>query len=167
MEVEVMGASSSLLGGRNSQSLSLFGVPWPEMNDGLFYADTVKPGDSGMSLIEFYSSKYRDSAPKEGLIRFKRNTFSKRWTWFGSGFNPKPDPKVPHELGLDLVRFGCESRSHPHPNPHPHRVDACAGPVLPHPEEDEEDITDEEVMKEENQRGRERELESTADNLLR
>ncbi|XP_031485391.1 RNA pseudouridine synthase 5 [Nymphaea colorata] len=73
MEVEVMGASSSLLEGRNSQSLSRFGVPWPEMNDGLFYKDTVKPGDSGMSLIEFYSSKYRDSAPKEGWVQRIQN----------------------------------------------------------------------------------------------
>ncbi|CAN6470835.1 unnamed protein product [Victoria cruziana] len=73
MESEVMASVSFLSEGQNPELPKRFGVPWPEMNDGLLYADTVRPGDSGMSLIEFYTSKYKESAPKEGWIQRIRN----------------------------------------------------------------------------------------------
>ncbi|XP_059456863.1 RNA pseudouridine synthase 5 isoform X1 [Corylus avellana] len=46
-----------------------FGLPWPELNDGLFYNDVVRPSDSELTLIEFYSSKYKNSAPPLGWMQ--------------------------------------------------------------------------------------------------
>ncbi|XP_019441955.1 PREDICTED: RNA pseudouridine synthase 5 isoform X1 [Lupinus angustifolius] len=46
-----------------------FGVPWPQFNDGLSYHDTVRSSDSGLSLIEFYSTKYKSSAPLQGWLQ--------------------------------------------------------------------------------------------------
>nr|GMD32095.1 RNA pseudouridine synthase 5 isoform X2 [Ipomoea batatas] len=43
-----------------------FGEPWPEFNDGLTYHDLVRPSDAGLTLIEFYSRKYKNSAPLQG-----------------------------------------------------------------------------------------------------
>ncbi|XVF23664.1 hypothetical protein REPUB_Repub13aG0058800 [Reevesia pubescens] len=40
-----------------TQSL-VFGLPWPQLNDGLFYNDVVPPSDSELILIEFYSSNW-------------------------------------------------------------------------------------------------------------
>ncbi|KAK3035355.1 hypothetical protein RJ639_033639 [Escallonia herrerae] len=42
------------------------GEPWPEFNDGLTYRDKVRTSDSGMTLIEFYCSKHKNSAPLQG-----------------------------------------------------------------------------------------------------
>lgn len=70
------------------------GVPWPEFNDGLSYNDVVRSSDaglfstdavyayylnsilllfiyfcslhSGLTVIGFYSSKYKSSAPLQG-----------------------------------------------------------------------------------------------------
>ncbi|XP_047257776.1 RNA pseudouridine synthase 5 isoform X3 [Capsicum annuum] len=47
-------------------SEAYFGVAWPEVNDGLTYHDIVRPTDSGLTLIEFYFSKYKNSAPLQG-----------------------------------------------------------------------------------------------------
>ncbi|GMG99383.1 hypothetical protein Nepgr_001223 [Nepenthes gracilis] len=46
-----------------------FGIPWPEFNDGLSYNDVVLPSDSGLSLIKFYSSKHKNSAPFGGWLQ--------------------------------------------------------------------------------------------------
>ncbi|KAF5467147.1 hypothetical protein F2P56_017003 [Juglans regia] len=46
-----------------------FGLPWPDLNDGLFYNDVVRPSDSELTLIEFYSSKYKNSAPRLGWVQ--------------------------------------------------------------------------------------------------
>ncbi|KAK2979273.1 hypothetical protein RJ640_021973, partial [Escallonia rubra] len=46
-----------------------FGEPWPEFNDGLTYRDQVRTSDSGMTLIEFYSSKHKNSAPLQGWLQ--------------------------------------------------------------------------------------------------
>ncbi|KAJ8765985.1 hypothetical protein K2173_020501 [Erythroxylum novogranatense] len=46
-----------------------FGVPWPEFNDGLRYNDVVKPSDSELTLIDFYSTKYKNSAPLQGWLQ--------------------------------------------------------------------------------------------------
>ncbi|XP_050209300.1 RNA pseudouridine synthase 5 isoform X2 [Mercurialis annua] len=43
-----------------------FGVTWPEFNDGLYYNDAVSSSDSELTLIKFYSSKYKNSAPLHG-----------------------------------------------------------------------------------------------------
>ncbi|OMO81178.1 Pseudouridine synthase, RsuA/RluB/C/D/E/F [Corchorus olitorius] len=51
----------------------VFGLPWPELNDGLFYKDVVPPSDSELSLIEFYSSKYKNSAPLQGWLQRIQN----------------------------------------------------------------------------------------------
>nr|XP_027189934.1 RNA pseudouridine synthase 5 isoform X2 [Cicer arietinum] len=45
------------------------GVPWPELNDGLSYNDVVRPSDAGLTLIEFYSTKYKSSAPLQGWLQ--------------------------------------------------------------------------------------------------
>lgn len=57
-----------------SQTQSLvFGLPWPELNDGLHYNDVVGPSDSELTLIEFYSSKYKNSAPLQGWLQRIQN----------------------------------------------------------------------------------------------
>ncbi|KAK9913265.1 hypothetical protein M0R45_037087 [Rubus argutus] len=52
-----------------STSSLIFGLPWPDLNDGLFYNDVVKASDSELTLIEFYSSKYKSSAPLQGWLQ--------------------------------------------------------------------------------------------------
>ncbi|GAV67694.1 PseudoU_synth_2 domain-containing protein [Cephalotus follicularis] len=47
----------------------VFGLPWPEINDGLSYNDVVPRSDSELTLIEFYSGKYKDSAPLQGWLQ--------------------------------------------------------------------------------------------------
>ncbi|KAJ3682818.1 hypothetical protein LUZ60_013045 [Juncus effusus] len=54
-------------------ALYSFGRPWPELNDGLSYTDTVKCDNSAPTLIEFYSSSYKNSAPLEGWIHRIKN----------------------------------------------------------------------------------------------
>uniref|UniRef100_A0A7C9DP48 Pseudouridine synthase RsuA/RluA-like domain-containing protein n=1 Tax=Opuntia streptacantha TaxID=393608 RepID=A0A7C9DP48_OPUST len=44
------------------------GIPWPEFNEGLTYHDVVSSSDSGLSLIEFYSTKHKSSAPLQGWL---------------------------------------------------------------------------------------------------
>ncbi|CAK9152240.1 unnamed protein product [Ilex paraguariensis] len=46
-----------------------FGEAWPELNDGLNYTDSVRPSDSGSTLIEFYSIKHKSSAPLQGWLQ--------------------------------------------------------------------------------------------------
>ncbi|XAR52385.1 tRNA pseudouridine(32) synthase [Bertholletia excelsa] len=50
-----------------------FGEPWPEFNDGLIYRDILKPSDSGLTLIDFYSRKHANSAPLQGWSQRIRN----------------------------------------------------------------------------------------------
>ncbi|KAL5734925.1 hypothetical protein ACOSP7_032786 [Xanthoceras sorbifolium] len=50
-----------------------FGLPWPDHNDGLFYNDIVSASDSGLTLIEFYSSKHKNSAPLQGWLQRIQN----------------------------------------------------------------------------------------------
>ncbi|KAL1343610.1 hypothetical protein AAHE18_09G239700 [Arachis hypogaea] len=50
-----------------------FGCPWPEFNDGLIYHDVVPPPDDGLTLIQFYSSKYKSSAPLQGWLQRIKN----------------------------------------------------------------------------------------------
>ncbi|XP_059628271.1 RNA pseudouridine synthase 5 isoform X2 [Cornus florida] len=46
-----------------------FGEPWPEFNGGLTYHDRLPSSDHGLTLIEFYSSKYKNSAPLQGWLQ--------------------------------------------------------------------------------------------------
>lgn len=48
---------------------STIGEPWPEFNDGLTYRDLLSPGDAGLSLIEYYSKKHKNSAPFQGWLQ--------------------------------------------------------------------------------------------------
>lgn len=50
-----------------------FGVPWPELNDGIFYKDVVPSSDHETTLIQFYSSKYGNSAPVQGWLQRIQN----------------------------------------------------------------------------------------------
>ncbi|PQP99379.1 hypothetical protein Pyn_11933 [Prunus yedoensis var. nudiflora] len=50
-----------------------FGLPWPDLNHGLLYNDVVRASDSELTLIEFYSSKYKNSAPLQGWLQRIRN----------------------------------------------------------------------------------------------
>lgn len=43
-----------------------FGVPWPPLNEGLFYHDVLPATFSTSSLLDFYCVKHKSSAPREG-----------------------------------------------------------------------------------------------------
>ncbi|XP_056697252.1 RNA pseudouridine synthase 5 [Spinacia oleracea] len=49
--------------------MKTIGIPWPEFNDGLRYNDVVSPSNSGVSLIQFYSSNHPSSAPLQGWLQ--------------------------------------------------------------------------------------------------
>ncbi|KAF0897322.1 hypothetical protein E2562_035630 [Oryza meyeriana var. granulata] len=57
------------------RALYLFGRPWPEFNEGISYTDTFRCPDARatMTLIEFYSTSYKSSAPLPGWIKRIRN----------------------------------------------------------------------------------------------
>ncbi|KAL8517981.1 hypothetical protein ACS0TY_009322 [Phlomoides rotata] len=46
-----------------------FGEPWPEFNAGIYYRDLIRPSDAGATLIEFYTRKYKNSAPLHGWLQ--------------------------------------------------------------------------------------------------
>ncbi|XP_057784588.1 RNA pseudouridine synthase 5 isoform X2 [Salvia miltiorrhiza] len=46
-----------------------FGEPWPEFNAGICYRDLIRRSDSGATLIEFYSRRYKSSAPLHGWLQ--------------------------------------------------------------------------------------------------
>ncbi|XP_062092893.1 RNA pseudouridine synthase 5 isoform X2 [Humulus lupulus] len=50
-----------------------FGLPWPDLNDGLFYKDVVRASDSELTVIQFYSKKYKNSAPLQGWLQRIQN----------------------------------------------------------------------------------------------
>lgn len=50
-----------------------FGIPWPEINDGLSYTDVIRAKQSARTLIDFYSSEYKSSAPLQGWLQRIRN----------------------------------------------------------------------------------------------
>ncbi|KAF0928572.1 hypothetical protein E2562_006018, partial [Oryza meyeriana var. granulata] len=56
-------------------ALYSFGRPWPEFNEGISYTDTFRCADAGANttLIEFYSTSYKSSAPLRGWIKRIRN----------------------------------------------------------------------------------------------
>ncbi|XP_038689151.1 uncharacterized protein LOC119988251 [Tripterygium wilfordii] len=56
--------TSQTVGG--SPPFQVFGLPWPDLNDGLFYNDSVSSSDSELRLIEFCSLKYKNSASLQG-----------------------------------------------------------------------------------------------------
>ncbi|KAL1295273.1 RNA pseudouridine synthase 5 [Arachis ipaensis] len=74
-----------------------FGCPWPEFNDGLIYHDVVPPPDDGLTLIQFYSSKYKSSAPLQGWLQRIKN---KQITVDGSVVT---DPDAVLRVGFKLV----------------------------------------------------------------
>ncbi|KAK4836071.1 hypothetical protein QYF36_018136 [Acer negundo] len=57
----------------DSSETEAFGLPWPDLNDGLFYNDVVSASDSGLTLIEFYSGKHNNSAPLQGWLQRIQN----------------------------------------------------------------------------------------------
>lgn len=54
-------------------ALYTFGVPWPDLNAGLFYTDVIKSPQNATMLIDFYSSKYKSSAPVQGWLQRIQN----------------------------------------------------------------------------------------------
>lgn len=60
-----MSASSS----KNLAPPYTFGKPWPDFNEGITYTDIIKSNDSNKTLIDFYSSKYSNSAPFQGWLQ--------------------------------------------------------------------------------------------------
>ncbi|ESQ45273.1 hypothetical protein EUTSA_v10010446mg [Eutrema salsugineum] len=57
-------------------SLKRIGLPWPELNDGLAYKDVVSSFSSSSELTtvsDFYSTKYKSSAPLLGWIQRIQN----------------------------------------------------------------------------------------------
>ncbi|THU56901.1 hypothetical protein C4D60_Mb11t22100 [Musa balbisiana] len=69
-------------------SLYSFGVPWPDLNEGLLYTDVVRSTGNATTLIELYSSKYKNSAPLQGFVgrRNPSRIFSLSYC-FGIGAN--------------------------------------------------------------------------------
>ncbi|KAF3334917.1 RNA pseudouridine synthase 5-like protein [Carex littledalei] len=57
----------------SSPPLYSFGRPWPEFNDGLSYTDVIKCTTSAPTLIDFYVSNYKNSAPIEGWLHRIQN----------------------------------------------------------------------------------------------
>ncbi|XP_072997539.1 RNA pseudouridine synthase 5 isoform X5 [Typha latifolia] len=53
--------------------LYFFGRPWPDLNEGLSYTDIVRRTNADLTLIGFYSSSYKNSAPLEGWLHRIRN----------------------------------------------------------------------------------------------
>ncbi|KFK34479.1 hypothetical protein AALP_AA5G150800 [Arabis alpina] len=50
------------------------GLPWPELNDGLVYKDIVSSSESELTTVsDFYSTKYKSSAPLLGWIQRIQN----------------------------------------------------------------------------------------------
>ncbi|KAH7427049.1 hypothetical protein KP509_10G028300 [Ceratopteris richardii] len=43
-----------------------FGVPWPPLNEGILYRDDLPATFPTSSLLDFYCTKYKHSAPREG-----------------------------------------------------------------------------------------------------
>ncbi|PON58552.1 RNA-binding S4 domain containing protein [Parasponia andersonii] len=74
-----------------------FGIPWPDLNDGLFYNDVVRPSDSDLTLIQFYSNKYKNSAPLRGWLQRIQNG---QITVDGRVVR---DPNTILRIGLELV----------------------------------------------------------------
>ncbi|KAF8403045.1 hypothetical protein HHK36_011139 [Tetracentron sinense] len=51
----------------------IFGVVWPDLNDGLTYSDLVESSKTASTLVEFYSTKHKNSAPLQGWLQRIRN----------------------------------------------------------------------------------------------
>ncbi|PUZ41553.1 hypothetical protein GQ55_9G514400 [Panicum hallii var. hallii] len=53
------------------EALYSFGTPWPELNQGLSYSDTFRCADvdAATTLIEFYATNYKSSAPLPGWVK--------------------------------------------------------------------------------------------------
>ncbi|CAO2816459.1 unnamed protein product [Amaranthus hypochondriacus] len=49
--------------------MKTIGIAWPEFNEGLTYSDIVSPSNSGLTLIQFYSSNHTSSAPLQGWLQ--------------------------------------------------------------------------------------------------
>uniref|UniRef100_A0A0E0KCB9 Pseudouridine synthase RsuA/RluA-like domain-containing protein n=1 Tax=Oryza punctata TaxID=4537 RepID=A0A0E0KCB9_ORYPU len=47
-------------------ALYSFGTPWPEFNEGISYTDTFRCTGATTTLVEFYSTSYKSSAPLPG-----------------------------------------------------------------------------------------------------
>ncbi|KAH6832720.1 Pseudouridine synthase family protein [Perilla frutescens var. hirtella] len=45
------------------------GEPWPEFNAGICYRDLVRRSDAGATMIEFYTRRYKSSAPLNGWLQ--------------------------------------------------------------------------------------------------
>uniref|UniRef100_A0A0D9VST3 Pseudouridine synthase RsuA/RluA-like domain-containing protein n=1 Tax=Leersia perrieri TaxID=77586 RepID=A0A0D9VST3_9ORYZ len=58
---------------RPPRALYSFGRPWPEFNEGISYTDTFRCAGATTTLIEFYSTNYKSSAPLPGWIQRIRN----------------------------------------------------------------------------------------------
>ncbi|XP_010253582.1 PREDICTED: RNA pseudouridine synthase 5 isoform X2 [Nelumbo nucifera] len=68
-----MSKPTTEVGEERAQTGETFGVPWPDLNDGLTYTDTVRPSNAASTMIEFYSTKYKNSAPLQGWLQRIRN----------------------------------------------------------------------------------------------
>ncbi|BBN00090.1 hypothetical protein MPTK1_1g26320 [Marchantia polymorpha subsp. ruderalis] len=47
----------------------IFGTPWPEVNKGVSYVDLVTARDESKTVLEYYCSRYKKSASREGWIQ--------------------------------------------------------------------------------------------------
>lgn len=52
-----------------SEGSRAFGLPWPALNDGIFYEDVVCSSLPACSVLDFYCAKYKESAPREGWVQ--------------------------------------------------------------------------------------------------
>ncbi|KAG6553819.1 hypothetical protein Mapa_004736 [Marchantia paleacea] len=51
----------------------IFGTPWPEVNKGVSYVDLVTARDQSKTVLEYYCSRYKKSASREGWVQRIRN----------------------------------------------------------------------------------------------
>ncbi|XP_022890112.1 RNA pseudouridine synthase 5 isoform X1 [Olea europaea var. sylvestris] len=92
--------TSSLVTSYSTEAImQSFGEPWPEFNDGLHYRDLIRSSDSGLTLIEFYSKKYKNSAPFLGWLQRIHN---KQITIDG---NAVTDPDTILREGMELIYY--------------------------------------------------------------
>ncbi|XP_024527055.1 RNA pseudouridine synthase 5 [Selaginella moellendorffii] len=89
----------------------MFGVPWPEMNDGVRYAEISRLPSSqqGESVLEYYASRYQSSASREGWLR----RILKGQIEINGEVVTSPDALIRNNASLVYHRFPWEEPSAP------------------------------------------------------
>ncbi|EFJ32301.1 hypothetical protein SELMODRAFT_168290 [Selaginella moellendorffii] len=91
----------------------MFGVPWPEMNDGVRYAEISRLPSSQQGkladVLEYYASRYQSSASREGWLR----RILKGQIEINGEVVTSPDALIRNNASLVYHRFPWEEPSAP------------------------------------------------------